>query len=53
MAKIKQHSFDGKIVTGKKSRGIPYPVCTKCGMILLKNEASRKEATKPCPGSDD
>lgn len=29
-----------------------YAKCVKCGLVGLKNEATRKELGKPCKGSD-
>lgn len=28
-------------------------VCDKCGLILLRNTATRKAANKACPGKED
>lgn len=30
-----------------------YPVCDKCGLIYLKNEATKRKANKPCPGHEE
>ncbi len=46
----KPHSFDGQL-GGKKRCHAHY--CTRCGLIMLKNEASQKAARKPCPGRED
>lgn len=32
---------------------IPYAVCRKCGLIYLKNDATRKAINKPCKGTPD
>lgn len=46
----KPHSFDGKL-GGKKRSHAMY--CTGCGLILLKNERSKRAASKACPGRED
>lgn len=27
---------------------LPWPVCARCGLLYLKNEATRRELKKPC-----
>lgn len=34
------------------SRGLAFYFCGRCGLITLKNAASRKAAHKPCPGRE-
>lgn len=46
------HSFNGWI-GHKKNRRIPWPYCTKCGLVRSNGEGNREEATKPCKGYDD
>lgn len=48
MARIIQHSFNGKFPKRKGTSTGMYTFCTKCGLILLKNVASKKAANKPC-----
>lgn len=43
---MKPHSFNYMLL--KK-----YPVCTRCGLIALKNERTRKAMNKACPGKDE
>jgi hypothetical protein len=31
----------------------PWPICSKCGLIWLKNAASAMAAKKPCKWEDD
>jgi len=40
-----QHSFLGKIFN--------WSYCVKCGLLTLKNEATRKAMKAPCRGADD
>lgn len=49
MSKNTSHSFDGVLL---KHRYVAQ-YCTKCGLIMLKNDASRKAINKPCPGKDE
>ena len=30
-----------------------FAFCAKCGLVLLKNEASQKAAKKPCKGEQE
>lgn len=32
----------------KSRKRIPWPLCCKCGLLLLKNEATRKAAKAAC-----
>lgn len=41
------HNFSGKM------RRLPWPYCTRCGLLLLKNDASREAARKPCEILED
>lgn len=41
---MKAHDF-----TGRVCKKIPWPYCRGCGLLLLKNEATRRAARKPCP----
>lgn len=43
-----KHSFSFMV-----SRKIQILTCSKCGLILLKNEATRKAQNKPCPGKEE
>lgn len=36
------HKPDGRICG--------YPYCLKCGLVYLKNTATQKAVSKPCPG---
>lgn len=49
MAKEKPHSFDGHLT---KHRHM-YNYCSRCGLIALRNEATRKAINRPCPGRDE
>ena len=51
---VKSHNFD-TIKSKKKSTktGVTWPVCKRCGLILLRNKASDKAFRKPCGGLDD
>jgi len=44
MAKIHYYSFTFRVLN--------YQVCSKCGLIALKNKATQKEMSKPCKGSE-
>lgn len=44
-AKTKDHRFE--------NWRFGYAKCTKCGLIALKNEATRKEMKKPCKGTPE
>lgn len=50
---MKVHSFTGKIGGKNGTYSIPWPFCTKCGLVLVRNEKTRKEAAKPCSGSEE
>lgn len=39
-----RHSFNFHILN--------YQVCSKCGLITLKNKATEKAMKKPCKGSE-
>jgi len=30
---------------------LPWLVCSDCGLIYLKNEATRRATRRPCPGA--
>lgn len=32
---------------------MPWPYCVKCGLIYLRNEATRKAINAPCQGDDE
>jgi hypothetical protein len=32
----------------KKMKRLPWPYCAHCGLMALKNDASRREMKKPC-----
>lgn len=32
---------------------ITWPVCARCGLVALRNDASRKALRAPCPGKED
>ena len=36
-----------------KIKCIKWSICRKCGLIYLKNEATRKAIKKVCPGTSD
>lgn len=40
---------------GKRSSvcGCPWMVCSQCGLVLLKNQASAKAAAESCAGRDE
>lgn len=42
MSSVKQHAFTRKIVG--------YMYCAKCGLVLLKNEATDRKRAAPCKG---
>lgn len=42
---MKPHAFTFSILN--------WHVCSRCGLIFLKNDATRKAANKPCPGRED
>lgn len=45
------HSWEHIGRGGRKSSvSIPYQYCDRCGLILLKNDASRRAAKQPCRG---
>jgi hypothetical protein len=31
----------------------PFHACCRCGLLLLKNDVTRRLARKPCPGRED
>ena len=41
----KPHAFTFKILN--------YQYCFCCGLVSLRNEATRKAINKPCPGKED
>lgn len=45
MAK-RAHSFDWVLCCG-------FTACSRCGMVRLKNEYSKKFERMPCPGRED
>jgi hypothetical protein len=45
MAKQHDHAMTFRILN--------WQVCSKCGLIALKNERTRKALRKPCPGTPD
>lgn len=51
----KQHQWKPGPRGGKRSTvsGCPWPVCARCGLVALKNQASDKAASEPCPGKDE
>jgi hypothetical protein len=42
---MKQHAFTFSILN--------WQVCAGCGLICLRNEASRRAMRKACPGKED
>jgi hypothetical protein len=47
------HSFDAvsPAVTKRTTRNpVPWVVCRHCGLVALKNDASRRAARAACPG---
>jgi len=51
-----QHHFAPIMPSGGKkkkrgsSAGIHWPVCKRCGLVLLVNDATEKARKAPCPG---
>lgn len=45
MSKHKPHDFSAKIIS--------WWYCTRCGLVTLKNEATKKAMNKTCPGKED
>lgn len=37
----------------KISSGLAFMFCGRCGLINLKNDATRKCMNKPCPGREE
>lgn len=41
----------------KRKRGtaaaLTWPVCKRCGLVLLRNDATERAARKPCVGLED
>lgn len=37
----------------KSTWSIPWLVCSRCGLVWLKNAATKKAIQKPCPGLED
>lgn len=35
-----------------KFRRLPWPYCVKCGLLYLRNEATRRAINAPCPGDE-
>lgn len=50
----KEHQWKPGPRGGKRSSvcGCPWMVCSRCGLVLLKNAASAKAASESCAGSD-
>lgn len=46
------HVFNGWI-GHKKNRRIPWPYCTKCGLVKSTGKANVSESLKPCPGCEE
>lgn len=46
------HNFE-LLPKAKKGRGQAWPVCRRCGLVLLKNAATQQAARQPCPGKVD
>jgi len=45
------HAFEKVGKGGKKSSvSVPWQYCDRCGLVLLRNEASNKAAKAPCSG---
>lgn len=44
---VGQHAFKGVI------KRMPWPYCTRCGLIALKNEATRRAMKQPCETWED
>lgn len=43
---MRKHVLVGPLTKGR----CPWDYCRHCGLVGLKNDASRKELRKPCPG---
>ncbi len=50
---MKAHKFKPLPKARRSTVTIPWPVCVRCGLMLLKNDASRKAERKPCGGLED
>lgn len=37
----------------KSTVGLPWPMCCRCGLVVLKNDVSIRAARQPCPGRED
>ena len=37
----------------KSTASIPWPICTRCGLVYLRNEATAKAVKKGCPRDED
>jgi len=40
-------------VAPKKARMIQWPVCSRCGLIALRNKRSQRAVRAQCSGKDD
>jgi hypothetical protein len=47
------HNFEPLPKAKRSTCSVSWPVCKRCGLIGLRNEASERAARKPCPGRDD
>lgn len=54
---IKAFMAGGRKVSGVHSpkirRGIPWPCCSRCGLLYLKNEATRRAIKQACVTIED
>lgn len=46
------HKFE-QAPKAKRGRGIPWLVCSHCGLVTLRNQQTRKAMAQPCPGMLD
>lgn len=53
MAKSRPHWFEHFPRKKKETAWLPWPVCIRCGLLLLKNEASQRAAKQSCRGHEE
>lgn len=46
-----RHSFRAIVIRG--TCGFPWPICSACGLVMLKNEISQQAAARTCDAMDD
>lgn len=50
---MKPHRWTPLTLKKRSSISLPWSVCSRCGLVLLRNEASRRAAKAACKGLED